>query len=201
MPPPDRDQLYERASQGDAPSLDRLLEHYLPQLHAFVRLRLGAWVRCRESSMDVVQSVCRQLLAARDGFDFRGEELFRAWLFTSALNKIREKHRHHQLAIRDVAREDPEAGTQALLQAAQQITPSQEAAAREVASVLDGALAAMSEDHREVITLARVAGLPHRAIAEVLGRSEEAVRQLLARALLRLYAELRARGVRLEPET
>ncbi len=40
--------------------------------------------------------------------------------------------------------------------------------------------------------------LPHAVIAEVMDRSEEAVRQLLARALLRLTHELRARGVDLD---
>ena len=46
--------------------------------------------------------------------------------------------------------------------------------------------------------MARIVGLPHRVIAEVLGRSEIAVRQLLVRALLRLATELRRRGI--EPD-
>ena len=49
----------------------------------------------------------------------------------------------------------------------------------------------------QVITLARIVCLPHRVIAEVMDRSEEAVRQLLARAVLRLTLELRTRGVEL----
>src|SRR5688572_26302531 len=99
-------QLYERATAGDAASLDALLTRYLPQLHAYVHVRLSPDVRARESSADVVQSVCRDLLAERGRFDFRGEERCRAWLFTAALNKIRDKHRFHRGALRDVRRVD-----------------------------------------------------------------------------------------------
>ena len=189
------DELYERASSGDAQSLDLLLAHYMPQLHAYVHARLSADVRARESTMDVVQSVCRDLLAERARFDFRGEERFRAWLFTSALNKMRDKHRFHRGAMRDVRRETPLASDPEGVLVRSLLTPSQDAVAAETARALIEALSALSDDHREVIALARVVGLPHRVIAEVMGRSEEAVRQLLGRALFRLTQELQDRGV------
>jgi RNA polymerase sigma-70 factor (ECF subfamily) len=188
-------QLYERATSGDVASLDALLTRYLPQLHAYVHVRLSAEVRARESSADVVQSVCRDLLAERGRFDFRGEERFRAWLFTTALNKIRDKHRFHRGALRDVRREDEAVSDPDVLLARNLLTPSQDAVAAETARGLSEALASLSEDHREVITLARVVGLPHRVIAEVMERSEEAVRQLLGRALFQLTQELHRRGI------
>jgi RNA polymerase sigma-70 factor (ECF subfamily) len=188
-------QLYERASTGDPASLDALLARYLPQLHAYVHARLSPDVRARESSMDVVQSVCRDLLAERGRFDFRGEERFRAWLFTAALNKIRDKHRFHRGALRDVRREDQSSADADRTLAMSVLTPSQDAVGAEVARGVTEALAALSEDHREVITLARVVGLPHRVIAEVMQRSEKAVRQLLARALFQLTHELHRRGI------
>jgi RNA polymerase sigma-70 factor (ECF subfamily) len=190
--------LFDQATSGDRAALEGLLERYLPQLHAFVHARLGAGLQPRESSVDVVQSVCRNLLGARHAFDFRGEERFRAWLFTSALNKIREKARHHQMAVRDQGREDEAAGGTPLAALAHFLTPSREAIGNETAAAVAAALAALSEEHREVITLARVVRLPHRVIGEVMDRSEEAVRQLLGRALLRLARELRNRGVDVE---
>jgi RNA polymerase sigma-70 factor (ECF subfamily) len=189
------EQLYQRASAGDAASLDALLERYMPQLHAYVHARLSPAVRARESSMDVVQSVCRDLLAERARFDFRGEERFRAWLFTAALNKMRDKHRFHRSALRDVRREQPPATDPDVTLARTLLTPSQDAVASETARSLAAALEALSEDHREVITLARVVKLPHRLIAEVMDRSEPAVRQLLGRALYALSEELRRRGI------
>jgi RNA polymerase sigma-70 factor (ECF subfamily) len=189
------EQLYERAATGDADSLDMLLARYLPQLHAYVHTRLSDDVRARESSMDVVQSVCRELLAERKRFDFRGEERFRAWLFTSALNKMRDKHRFHRGALRDVRREEAADNAFDLTLARNFLTPSQDAMAGETARKVREALAALSEDHREVVTLARVVGLPHKVIAEVMERSEEATRQLLGRALVQFALELKQRGV------
>lgn len=188
-------ELYERAATGDDASLDALLARYLPQLHAYVHARLSNDLRARESSMDVVQSVCRDLLAERGRFDFRGEERFRAWLFTAALNKMRDKYRFHHGAGRDVRREERAQSLSDLDLAKNLLTPSQDAIGAETAKQVREALEQLSDDHREVITLARIVGLPHRVIAEVLERSEEATRQLLGRALLQFAFELKRRGV------
>ncbi|MBL8726902.1 MAG: sigma-70 family RNA polymerase sigma factor [Planctomycetes bacterium] len=191
----DESRLYDRATEGDQDALDRLLQRYLPQLHAFVHARLGAELRARESSLDVVQSVCRELLSARAQFDFQGEDRFRGWLFTAALNKVRERHRRLHADKRDVAREvDADAATSFAV-IAHLLTPSQDAIGNETTAALRASLAALSEEHREVITLARLVELPHRIIAEIMSRSEEATRQLLARAMVQLVRELGRRGV------
>lgn len=190
----DDQQLFEAARAGDQGAIERLIERHQPRLHAYVRLRLGNQVRAREASMDVVQSVCRELLAAAPGFQFRGEERFRDWLFTSALNKIRDKQRFHGRDKRDAARErDVDDGS--LAQAASYLTPSVDAIGHETAAALAASLAELSEEHREVITLARIVQLPHAVIAESMGRSEAAVRQLLVRALLQLTQLLKRRGI------
>lgn len=189
--------LFEHAKAGDANALQVLVERYLPQLHAFVRLRLSPDLRARESTMDIVQSVCRGVLGQHGAFAFHGEARFRAWLFTTALNKLREKIRHHHYGKRDVGKEEGP-HDDGLYRAATYLSPSMDAIGKETAAALEASLDALSEEHREVITMARVAKLPHNVIAEVMGRSEEAVRQLLARALLKLSQELRGRGVELD---
>jgi RNA polymerase sigma-70 factor (ECF subfamily) len=188
--------LFEAARAGDSGAVEQLILRYQPRLHAFVRLRLSDRVRAREATMDVVQSVCRELLAASPKFQFRGEERFRDWLFTAALNKIRDRHRFHARDRRDVAREQgPDDG--GLAHAACFLTPSLDAIGRETAEALAASLAELSEEHREVITLARVVQLPHDVIAESMNRSEAAVRQLLVRALLHLSQHLKRRGIEL----
>lgn len=185
---------FAAARAGDQGAVERLIECYQPRLHAYIRLRLGDRVRAREATTDVVQSVCRELLAAAPAFEFRGEERFRDWLFTAALNKIRDKQRFHGRGKRDVAREqDVDDG--GMRQAASFLTPSVDAIGRETAEALAAALAELREEHREVITLARIVQLPHDVIAESMGRSEVAVRQLLVRALLALSERLRRRGI------
>lgn len=181
------------------PELAALLERYLPRLHAFVHVRLGAGFRRRDATEDVVQSVCRELVEMRDRFQFRGEDRFRAWLFTAALNKIRGKHRQHHADRRDVDREVGDLDHAAWQQIADLLTPSAEAVGKETAAILAASLAALGEEHREVITLSRIVGLPHAVVAEYMDRREDAVRQLLARALLALSQQLRSRGVKLIP--
>ena len=191
----DNARLFDRATEGDRSALDMLLQRYLPQLHSFVHARLGAQLRARESSLDVVQSVCRELLSARTTFEFQGEERFRAWLFTAAINKVRERHRRLHSDKRDVEREAGPVEDVAFEAYAHLLTPSQEAIGNETARALRGALGALSEEHREVITLAKLVHLPHAVIAEVMERSAEATRQLLSRAMVQLVRELRRRGV------
>ena len=74
-------------------------------------------------------------------------------------------------------------------------SPSQDAIGNETALALRDALAALTEEHREVITLAKLVHLPHNIIAEIMARSVEATRQLLARAMVQLVRELRRRGL------
>lgn len=187
--------LFDRARAGDGAALERLVATYLPQLHAFVRVRLGGRLRARESSMDIVQSACRELLSDPSRHEFRSEDRFRAWLFTTAINKLREKHRFHGRDKRDIERERDAPDGDGLLQAANFLTPSVDAIGRETVLALDAAMATLSEEHREVITMARIVQLPHAVIAEAMGRSEDAVRQLLVRALRCLADELRRRGI------
>lgn len=183
--------LVRAARDGDRAARERLLENYLPQIRAYVRLRSGPLLRQRESHSDLVQTVCRQLL--QDLGDYRGEggeASFKAWLFTMALRKLAERGRFHGAERRDPAREVPaatDAGASPLLDCyASFCTPSRVAIAREEIARIEAGFDALSDEHREVITLACVVGLPHREIAHELGKTEEAVRKLLSRARARL---------------
>lgn len=172
-------------------SVDAILQRHLITLHAFVRARAGPAVAARESISDLVQSVCREVLEQQDRFEFRGEAAFKSWLYTTALRKIIERNRHHRAQKRGFGRQvrataDDGEDRALLEQYATFSTPSMHLAAREQVAAIDEALAQLSEQHREVITLAKIAGLPHDEIGKVMGISEEASRQLLRRALMRL---------------
>ena len=65
-------------------------------------------------------------------------------------------------------------------------TPSRSAAVKEEIERIEGAFDKLPDDYREVITMACLAGMPHREIAAKLSKSEPAVRQLLSRARARL---------------
>lgn len=55
---------------------------------------------------------------------------------------------------------------------------------------LERALLRLPEDQRQVVSMARLLGMPHKEIAEVLGRSEVACRMLLRRGLVGLAREM-----------
>lgn len=187
--------LYERAQHGDREAIAQLLERHLPGLEAYVRLKAGRAVRAHEETRDIVQSVCRELLGGLERFEFRGEGPFRHWLYTAALRKIVARDAYWRAQRRDAGRNvdaEPDlAGDRAVLgHYGAFASPSQVALAREELERIEAAFDRLDEPQRELILLARVAGLSRREIAEQLGKSEEAVRVSLHRALARLSALL-----------
>ena len=81
------------------------------------RLRAGEFVRARESSSDLVQSVCREVLANIGRFQHPSESAFKQWLFREALRKIVDRRDYWLAEKREVLREVPVtdgSGTRAL---------------------------------------------------------------------------------------
>ncbi len=193
--PPDIDALTEAAANGDRDALAALLETYLPDLRAFVRLRAGHAVRARESRSDLVQSVCREVLERGSTFQHPSESAFKRWLFTTALRKILNRREYLHAEKRDTRREVGQARESSadakLLECYQSFsTPSQGAMLREEIERIEGAMEHLSDEYRTVITLAHVVGLSRAEIAEEMGKSEGAVRTLLHRALAQLAVRL-----------
>ena len=193
-PPQPTEVLIERAKTGNPPALDQLIRRFLPEIRAFVRLNAGRVVRLKESCSDLVQTVCKDVLAKLHQFEYRDENSFRSWLFVAVLNKVRMRERHYRAARRDPAREaPPELGEDAKLLVAayaSMCTPSREAAAHEELARIEAAFDQLPPDYREVITLARLAGLSHAEIGARLGRTPVATRTLLHRAVVRLASVL-----------
>jgi RNA polymerase sigma-70 factor (ECF subfamily) len=193
LPPDDgrADVLLQQARDGDREAMEALLVRWLPRLREFVHERMSPLLRAREASDDVVQSTCRELLGGLDRCEFRGEEAFRGWLFTAVLHKVQKRERDLRAQRRDPRVEQPLAETPTHGQPpAPQPTPSQDAIAHERRARLEAAIAALPEDYREVLALARLAQLPRAEIAARLGRSEASVRSLLTRALQALGERL-----------
>lgn len=193
--------LVENAAQGDRQAVEALLQRYLPGLHAFVRLRAGQLVSAKESSSDLVQSVCREVLEHIDTFKYPSEGAFKHWLYTTALRKILHKHEYYRAEKRDVLRDVPQpsnasSGSQAeLLNSYRSFSsPSGQAIVREELERIERAFAKLPDEYREVIVLARVVGLSRAEIGERIGKSEGAVRVLLHRALARLAQVLEGDG-------
>lgn len=184
-------QLVERAAAGDQAAVERLIELHLPSVRAFVRAHMGRQLRVRESSSDIVQSVCRELLQHQERFRYPSEGAFTAWLFTTArrkiANRVRDMERHKRDAGREQALPDDGVDLAQIGAAYTKFTsPSASVMRREEVERLEAALEQMTPEHREVLTLAHLAGLSRQEIAEQTGSTEEAVRAMLHRAMAKL---------------
>lgn len=182
------DSLDRSSAPSDLPDpVAALMLRYLPDLRAFVRLRLGETIRAREESSDLVQSVCRELLAG-SRTPPTDESTFRQWLFVAAERKIVDHARYWGAERRDGARETPvdAADDNLALAYASVITPSRAAIAREDLARVERAFDELPAEYREVILNHRLLSMSHAEIARSLGRSEGAVRNILYRGLARL---------------
>ncbi len=187
-------------TDGDRAEVERLLQEHLSRLHGFVRLRTGALLRSMESASDLVQSVCREVLEQGHRFQHDGEEGFRRWLYTAAARKISDRLEYYRAQKRDPGRRVPlqehDAATSSggLLDCYRSFcTPSRMLREEEEVARIEAAFDLLPEHQREVIALARIAGLSHQEIAHQTGRSEGAVRMQLYRGLERL-SELLSEG-------
>lgn len=189
----------ERSRSGSREALESLLVRHLPGLEGYLRLRMGPELRAHESSADLAQSLCREVLEDLGDFDYRGEAAFRQWLYTRAMHKLLHRRRHLVAQRRDVRRERPlppanEASAVLSVYAAF-CTPSRLLAGQEEIARIEGAFDSLPEDQREAIAMRRLLGLDYAGIAAAMQRSEGAVRNLVHRGIARLTILLDQGGI------
>ncbi len=163
------DALTAAAAAGERNALETLLERHLPALRAYIRLRAGAVVRRRESNSDLVQSVCREVLQNASSFKYPSESAFRRWLFATALRKIVDRRNYHLAEKRDAFRElhpPDEAAQNALLEVYGTFcSPSGDLALKEEFARIEVAMDELTEEQREIVTLAHLVGLGEEIVA------------------------------------
>lgn len=173
--------------------LESLLLQQLPALRAYLRLKGGMLVRQLDTSSDILQSVCREILAHRDRFRHGSEEGVRRWMYATALRKVISRQRYHQAGKRHHGRAQAlptgsSLGSSAEILScyASLVTPSRVAEAREELERIEHAFDQLTSEQRTVLLLAGIVGLSHEQIATELGKSEGAVHKLVARARAKL---------------
>jgi len=184
----DTESLARRAAEGDALAVEQLIALHLAPLRAFVRSHMSPELRARESTSDVVQSVCRELLTHQERFQYPSADAFKHWLFTTARRKISNRARDFATQKRGAARIEGGEFRESALGAvyAKISSPSGQALRQEEIERLERAIDQLAEEQREVLTLAYMAGLSRAEIGRRTGQSEEAVRTMLHRAIARL---------------
>ena len=184
--------LLREARQGSREALGELYSRYGARLLAFIRMRIGGDLRARVESRDILQAALMksfQRLAQFEGGD--GATLM-GWLMRIAENEIRDQVDYQHRQRRDVSAAVPiDAGAVDL--AAQARSAFSEAVMSEEAERLGAALRALDPDHRDVIVFRKLEELSFKEVAARMGRTEDACRMLLARAMVALTLQLRSR--------
>ncbi len=175
----DTEALIREAQGGDREAFDRLVVRYTPELEKTVRLRLGGYLRQKIEVDDVLQETFLKAYASVSSFEYRGEGSLLTWLKRIAENLLlywaREHRRTSQLPLVDSV-------------VAKQASPSRRLRQEERFQRLQDVLSRLSDEQREVILLARVESVPIKEIAKRLGKTPDAVRQILWRSLQKLRA-------------
>lgn len=170
-------ELVVLAQQGDQTAFASLYEQYSPLVHRFLRRRLDGGDEVVE---DLTEDVFVKLYEKLDRYVERGLP-FTAWLYRIAHNQlvdyVRTLPRHTAQSL-DVVADVPEHQT-----------------GSEYRSVLDRetlepALARLTAEQRKAVELRFLQGMSVAETAAAMGRSEEAVKKLQARALANLRRSL-----------
>ena len=157
--------LIEEAKR-DRRRFGELYELHFERVYAFI----GRRVRDRGAVQDLTADVFRKALEGLDRFEWRGAP-FAAWLFRIASNAIAD---HRQRAARERTGPDLDAEKGSVPRAADSI---------ESRAALYRLVRDLPDDQRRVIQLRFAEEKGIREIAETIGRSEGAVKQLQYRAI------------------
>ena len=173
----DNQELIEAAKAGDREAFERLVSQERNRIRALVASRVNARIVFGVEVDDVYQETLLRAYQTITNFEWRGRDSLLHWLGGIAENVIlhlaRKRARERRVPLEaDVP--------------AEVVSPSRAISREERFQRLEDSLDELSPEHREVIMRVRVEGLTFEQVAEEMGRSPEAVKRLLYRALKNL---------------
>jgi RNA polymerase sigma-70 factor, ECF subfamily len=175
--------LLARARQGDASAAGLLVSRYLPGLRRWARGRLPRWIRTAADTTDLIHDAVLRTLGRIEGFDARRRHALGAYLREAVRNRIADEHR--RVARRGLPRPLPEDVADA------GPSPLDAAVAIETETRYRAALARLSPGDRELIVAHVELDYTHSQLGCMTGRSPNAARMALRRALGRLADGMR----------
>jgi len=181
-------ELLNRAKAGSPDALNRLYERCAGRVLAFIRLRLGRDLRSRLESRDILQATLLKSFERLHELKADETRSLIAWLARIAEHEIRDCADFHHRQRRDREREtalDDDAPLPALTRSALSRVILDEQAAQ-----LEDAIESLTPSYRDVILLRKFEELSFAEIGERLGKSEDACRMLLARAMTALTLKM-----------
>lgn len=186
----DERRLVERAQRGDGDAFEQLYRTYVDRVHAYIVFR----VREQELAEDLTQEVFIQALRALDGFDWRGS--LAPWLLRIARNTVVDhwrrlgRRKDRGLSVAEAGEdgdEDSLIGRMPDVQSEEAVVKAEQAIDRQRFAV---AAAGLTNLQQQVLALRFSAEMSIKETAEIMGRSEGAIKNLQHHALRALRREL-----------
>ncbi|MBM4456689.1 MAG: sigma-70 family RNA polymerase sigma factor [Chloroflexi bacterium] len=172
--PPDQPELLERASRADPTALTILYDQYVDKIYSYVYHRVGQAQLAEDLTGQVFM---RMLEAIRSGRGWRTS--FSGWLYRIAHNLVIDHYRRRQRATFVELDEAPPLPTS-------EADPFQAVQARLDNERLRSALTKLTEEQAQVITLRFLEDLSIAEAAEIMNKTEGAIKALQYRAVLAL---------------
>ncbi|MGW0733128.1 RNA polymerase sigma factor [Streptomyces sp. NPDC002851] len=164
-------------------------QYVLPEVEVLLRVAMTLTAQPADAE-DLVQDTLVRAYKAVDRFD--GEHP-RAWLLTIMRRAELNRHRRRRPHLLD----DPDADLDRLAStpAGPDTSPEEIVVGEEFDEVVDAALSALPDKHRQVVRLVDIGGLTYAEAARILDVPEGTVMSRLHRARKRIRARLTAAGL------
>ncbi|MBN1835033.1 MAG: RNA polymerase sigma factor [Spirochaetales bacterium] len=177
--PHDSQALTEAARAGDREAFERLILQHRRRIRSLVASRLNAHIVFGVCVDDVYQETLLRAYQSIGRFEWRGKDSLFHWLGGIAENVILQVARKRARERGTPLNEDVPVD---------QVSASRALGREERFRRLEESLDDLTSEHREVIMFVRVEGLTLAEAAKRMGRSPDAVKKLLYRALKNLKA-------------
>lgn len=175
--------LIRRIRDGDGGARDVLLKRYLPVLRRWAHGRLPPSARDLSDTDDLVQVTLLRALNHIDEFDARHTGSFLAYLRQILLNQVRDELRRQQRrpGATELDTELPDLETPPLVE---------QMLGHERVRAYESALAQLPKRQQELIVMRMEFGMSYPEIATEVDSTSDAVRVMVARAIVLLSREL-----------
>ena len=182
--------LVERVKQGDKRAFEMLVVKYQRRVARLI----SRMVRDSELVQDITQETFIKVYRALP--QFRGESAFYTWLYRIAVNTARKallelKRDPLVLAMTSATDAENDETSRVESEPSNGETPEAVLASKEIATAVNAAVEALSEDLRQAITLREIEGLSYEEIAELMNCPIGTVRSRIFRAREAIATRLR----------
>ena len=187
-------ELVAMAKAGNESAISQLWTVYGARVHWIMRLRMGKELRSKLESMDLAQDALLSALGDLKNFTYKNEGDFLRWISTIAENRLRDNLDKLHADKRNIRKEirigrhgaNPVSKSAVSFTPIEATTPSVIMSRQEELAKLEKAIDKLKPEYKQVIVLSKIDGLTYKEIADKLGKTSEAVRKLISRAMAAL---------------